>query len=159
VSNFSTSVRDVDTDVAQLGDLLIRYASGIDRKDWPLFRSCWADQIDVEYAEVGKFTDPDAFTELMAQLHGSMGATYHRMTNFVIDVAGDRADMRSYVHAVLMLQPGDADNWIDVVGHYEDVAVKTPDGWRIQARSTYMARMLTGGTKAGQATAAGIDHG
>ena len=70
----------MDSDVAQLGDLLIRYASGIDRKDWPLFRSCWADKIDVDYAEVGNFTDPDAFTELMAQVHGSKGATYHRMS-------------------------------------------------------------------------------
>jgi hypothetical protein len=145
----------VDPDKAQISDVLIRYATGIDSKDWVLFRSCWADEVDVDYAEVGKFTDPDAFTELMEQLHGSMGQTYHRLSNFVIDVDGDRAAVRSYVHAVLMLTPDDQDNWIDVVGHYQDVFVRTPAGWRIQGRSTHMARMLTGGARAGAAAAGG----
>jgi hypothetical protein len=148
----------MDTDVAQIGEVLIRYATGIDQKDWTLFRTCWADEIDVDYAEVGKFTDPDAFSDLMEQLHGGMGATYHRLSNFVIDVQGDQATVRSYVHAVLMLVPGDADNWIDVVGHYDDVFARTPSGWRIRKRSTSMARMLTGGARAGAATATGIDN-
>lgn len=149
----------VDRDVARIGDVLIRYATGIDQKDWALFRSCWADEIDVDYAEVGRFTDPDVFTDLMAQVHGNMGATFHRLSNFVIDVDdnGDRASARSYVHAVLMLQPGDADNWIDVIGSYQDVLVRTSDGWRIWQRSTNMARMITGGARAGQAAVAGID--
>jgi hypothetical protein len=56
-----------------------------------------------------------------------------------------------------MLVPGDADNWIDVVWHYDDVFARTPDGWRIRKRSTSMARMLTGGARAGAATAAGVD--
>jgi hypothetical protein len=59
------------------------------------------------------------------------------------------------VHAVLLLTPGDPDNWIDVVGHYQDVFVRTADGWRIRDRSTHMARMLTGGARAGAATAGG----
>lgn len=147
----------MDPDTAQISDVLIRYATGIDTKDWALFRTCWADEVDVDYVDVGRFTDPDAFTELMQQLHGSMGATYHRLTNLVIDVDGDRATARSYVHAVLLLVPGDADNWIDVVGHYDDVLVRTDVGWRIWRRSTHMGRMLTGGARAGAATAAGID--
>jgi hypothetical protein len=147
----------MDSDVAQIGEVLIRYATGIDRKDWALFRTCWADEIDVDYADVGTFTDPEAFSELMEQLHGNMGATYHRLSNFVIDVQGDAATVRSYVHAVLMLVPGDADNWIDVIGHYDDVFARTSDGWRIRKRTTSMARMLTGGTRAGAMTAAGID--
>jgi hypothetical protein len=147
----------MDSDVAQIGEVLIRYATGIDRKDWTLFRTCWTDEIDVDYAEVGKYTDPDAFTELIQQLHGSMGATYHRLSNFVIDVQGDEATARCYVHAVLMLVPGDADNWIDVIGHYDDVFARTSQGWRIRKRSTGMARMLTGGARAGAVTAAGID--
>jgi len=32
------------------------------------------------------------------------------MSNFVINVDGDRATVRSYVHAVLMLQPDDSTN-------------------------------------------------
>ncbi|MGV0835042.1 nuclear transport factor 2 family protein [Mycolicibacterium thermoresistibile] len=145
----------MNSDKAEIGEVLIRYATGIDQKDWTLFRTCWTDEIDVDYAQLGTFTDPDAFTEVMAQVHGAMGPTYHRMSNFVIDVDGDRATVRSYVHAVLMLQPDDGDNWIDALGHYDDVVVRTADGWRIKRRLSTTARLLTGGDLAAQLHAQG----
>src|SRR4029077_17392619 len=98
-----------------------------------------------------------ALTEVMTRLHENMGPTYHRMSNFVIDVdaSGDRATVRSYVHAVLILQPNDATNWVDVLGHYEDVFVRTADGWRISERVSRTARTLTGGDLAAAAAAGG----
>ena len=97
----------MDADKAQITEVLIRYATGIDSKDWPLFRSCWTDEVDLDYGEVGHFTDPDAFTDLFAQVHNPMGPTYHRLSNFVIDIDGDTATARTYVHAVLMVTPDD----------------------------------------------------
>ena len=97
-------------------------------------RTCWTDEVDVDYGEVGHFTGVDALTDLMSQLHDDMGPTYHRLTNFVIAVDGDRATARSYVHAVLMAIPDDPANWVDALGHYDDVFVRTPDGWRIARR-------------------------
>ncbi len=55
----------MDADKAQIAEVLIRYATGIDSKDWPLFRSCWTDEVDVDYGELGHFTEPDAFTDLL----------------------------------------------------------------------------------------------
>jgi 3-phenylpropionate/cinnamic acid dioxygenase small subunit len=141
----------VDADKAQIAEVLNRYATGIDSKDWPLFRSCWTDDIDVDYGDLGRFTTADELTDLMTKLHDSMGPTYHRMSNFVIDVDGDRATVRSYVHAVLMLRPGDSANWVDAVGHYDDVFVRTPEGWRISSRISHTARLLTGGDLAASA--------
>jgi 3-phenylpropionate/cinnamic acid dioxygenase small subunit len=143
----------VDADNEQIAEVLVRYATGIDSKDWPLLRSCWTDDIDVDYQQLGRFTTADAFTDVMRQLHENMGPTYHRMSNFVIavDEAGDRANVRSYVHAVLMLQPDDSTNWVDALGHYDDVFVRTPDGWRISERVSRTARTLTGGDLAAAA--------
>jgi 3-phenylpropionate/cinnamic acid dioxygenase small subunit len=141
----------VDADKAQIAEVLNRYATGIDSKDWPLFRSCWTDDIDVDYGDLGRFTTADELTDLMTKLHDSMGPTYHRMSNFVIDVDGDRATVRSYVHAVLMLRPGDSANWVDAVGHYDDVFVRTPEGWRISSRISHTASLLTGGDLAASA--------
>jgi hypothetical protein len=137
----------VDADKEQIAEVLIRYATGIDSKDWPLLRSCWTDEIDVDYQQLGRFTSPDALTEVMTRLHENMGPTYHRLSNFVIDIddAGDRATVRSYVHAVLMLQPDDSTNWVDALAHYDDVFVRTPDGWRISQRVSRTARTLAGG--------------
>jgi 3-phenylpropionate/cinnamic acid dioxygenase small subunit len=135
----------VDADKEQIAEVLIRYANGIDSKDWPLFRSCWTDEIDVDYQQLGRFTSADALTEVMTRLHENMGPTYHRLSNFVIAVDGDRATARSYVHAVLMLQPDDSTNWVDALGHYDDIFVRTQGGWRIRERLSRTARTLAGG--------------
>ena len=142
----------MDADKEQIAEVLIRYATGIDSKDWPLLRSCWTDEIDVDYQQLGRFTSADALTDVMRQLHENMGPTYHRMSNFVIAVDGDRATVRSYVQAVLMLQPDDSANWVDALGHYDDVFVRTADGWRISERVSRTARTLTGGELAAEAT-------
>ncbi|WP_102142340.1 nuclear transport factor 2 family protein [Mycobacterium hubeiense] len=134
----------MDTDKAQITEVLIRYATGIDFKDWALFRTCWADDVDIDYGDLGRHTNPDEFTTLMKQIHGGMGQTYHHISNMAVDVDGDHATARSYVHAVLQAVPADSSSWIDALGHYDDELVRTPDGWRIAKRTTNIARVLSG---------------
>jgi len=134
----------VDADKEQIAEVLIRYATGIDFKDWVLLRSCWTEDVDVDYGEVGRYSGADAITGLMEQLHGAMGPTYHRMTNFAITVDGDRATARSYVHAVLQAIPNDAASWVEALGHYDDEFVRTSVGWRIGRRTTSIARVHAG---------------
>ncbi|MCT7660563.1 nuclear transport factor 2 family protein [Mycobacterium deserti] len=133
----------MNADKAQIAEVLIRYATGIDSKDWALFRTCWTDEVDIDYGDLGRFTDAGEFTALMKQVHHGMGPTYHRISNAVIDVDGDRAAARSYVHAVLMAVPGDANSWIDALGHYDDELSRTDDGWRISKRTTNIARVMS----------------
>lgn len=139
----AVSLPDVDADKTQISEVLIRYATGIDAKDWALFRTCWTDEVDIDYGDLGTFTDADAFTELMEQIHGGMGATYHRLSNIAIHLDGDRATARSYVHAVLMAVPDDANSWIDALGHYDDELARTANGWRITKRTTNIARVMS----------------
>jgi hypothetical protein len=134
----------VDDDKGQIAEVLIRYATGIDSKNWPLFRTCWTDEVDIDYGDLGQFTDADAFAALMTQIHDGMGQTYHRLCNLVVDVEGDRATARTYVHAVLMAISGDSSSWIDALGHYDDGLVRTPDGWRIEKRTAHIARVMSG---------------
>ncbi|MEO3760287.1 nuclear transport factor 2 family protein [Mycobacterium sp. B14F4] len=133
----------MDADNAQITDVLIRYATGIDFKDWALFRTCWADEVDIDYGDLGRHSDADQFTALMEQIHGGMGQTYHRISNPAIEVDGDRATARSYVHAVLQAVPGDSNSWIDALGHYDDELARTADGWRIVKRTTHIARVMS----------------
>jgi hypothetical protein len=134
----------VDADKEQIAEVLIRYATGIDFKDWPLLRTCWTEDVDVDYGEVGRYSGADAITGLMEQLHSAMGPTYHRLTNFTITVDGDRATARSYVHAVLQAIPDDTTSWVEALGHYDDELVRTSDGWRIARRTTNIARVHAG---------------
>lgn len=136
---------DVWEDKAQISEVLIRYATGIDRRDWELFRSIWADDAVSDYGRGFRFHGPDEVTEYMIETHRPMGATQHRMTNMVIEVDGDRATARTYAHVVLMVDKNDPTAWMDVIAHYDDVFVRTPDGWRISERKARQSRRLTSG--------------
>jgi 3-phenylpropionate/cinnamic acid dioxygenase small subunit len=146
----------IDADKAEIAEVLIRYATGIDRRDWPLFRTCWTADVRADYEQVGQFTDVETLTDIMQLVHNPMGPTYHRMSNFVIDVNGDHAAVRSYFHAVLLLSPGDSTNWFDAVGHYDDEFSKTADGWRISRRNVHTARLLSHGDLATSAASRGV---
>jgi 3-phenylpropionate/cinnamic acid dioxygenase small subunit len=140
-------------DEAEISDVLIRYATGIDQRDWPLFRTCWTHDVDADYDQLGQLKGVDAITDVMIRMHEAMGPTYHQLSNFVINIDGDRAVVKSYVHAVLMLTPDDSKNWVDAVGHYDDVFIHTAEGWRIGRRVSRTARILTGGDMAAAAAA------
>jgi hypothetical protein len=137
----------VDTDEAAIINVLTRYATGIDRCDWALFRTCWTDEVDLDYGDVGHFTDPDALTTLFSQIHDPMGPTYHRLTNFVVtvDEGGDVATARTYVHAVLMMTTEPNSMWVEAVGHYDDELLRTAGEWRIRKRVTHTPRITNGG--------------
>ena len=36
-------------DRAEISDVQLRYATGLDSRDWPLFRSCFADEIETDF--------------------------------------------------------------------------------------------------------------
>jgi 3-phenylpropionate/cinnamic acid dioxygenase small subunit len=129
-------------------DVLVRYATGIDSRNWTLFRTCFTPDVHADYgSDVGKWTDVDAITEYMKVMHQDMRATSHMLSNFVIDVDGDTATASTYVHAVLVVTD-DPPLWYEPVGRYVDHLERTADGWRIRERTFHLTRMLTSGSGA-----------
>lgn len=119
-------------DRLDIGDVLVRYATGIDRRDWPLFRTVFAPDCVLDYGQIGQWTGVDAVTDAMEAMHAQAGHTMHRMTNHAVTLAADRASARTYVDAYVM----SADNaaGVNAVGIYDDELVRTAEGWRIQRR-------------------------
>ena len=131
--------RDTRQDVAEV---LIRYATGIDRRDWKLFRSCFTEDCVGDYGDTGYFEGVEALTEFMVRAHASMGHILHRITNETVTrIADDRVAARSYVDAVLMLS--DDGRGVHAIGFYDDELVRADDGWRIARRRFTMVRMET----------------
>jgi 3-phenylpropionate/cinnamic acid dioxygenase small subunit len=122
------------SDRADIEQLLVHYATGIDQRDWNLFRSCFTDDAVGDYGDIGTFAGAEALTDFMIAAHRGFGPTNHMLSNFVIQVDGDRATARSYVHVVLAFAH-DRDAWFDGVGTYEDALVQTDSGWRIAHRT------------------------
>ncbi|WNG90395.1 nuclear transport factor 2 family protein [Mycobacterium sp. ITM-2016-00317] len=119
-------------DRAQISDVLVRYATGIDSRDWPLFRTVFTEDCELDYGEIGTFVGADTVVQFMADTHQMAGHTLHRITNQAVDVDGDTATARAYVDALIMA-PDNASG-VNAVGFYDDELSRTDTGWRIRRR-------------------------
>lgn len=133
-------------DRQDITDVLLRYATGIDRRDWTLFRTVFTDDCELDYGEIGVWKGVDAVTEFMQQAHALAGHTMHRLTNQVITVDGDEAQARTYVDALIMV--GDNKSGVNGIGFYDDDLVRTDAGWRIARRRFTAVRVATVGEPA-----------
>ncbi len=130
-------------DVEQITDVLARYATGIDTKNWALFRTCFTDNAQFDYGEIGQWSGPGGITEFMIAAHQGMSDTKHMLHNTVVDFQDhDHATAVTYVHTVQALA-ADPNQWIDGVGQYQDQLLRTDDGWRISARTFTQTRLFS----------------
>lgn len=114
--------------------VLLRYATGIDMRDWPLFRSCFSEDFEADYGSFGKWRGPREITEYMQAAHLAVGPTLHRITNVSIWRHAGEVRARSYVDALLM--PAKAGGPINRgIGAYHDCLARTGEGWRISRRT------------------------
>jgi 3-phenylpropionate/cinnamic acid dioxygenase small subunit len=128
-------------DRQDITEVLLRYATGIDRRDWPLFRTVFTDDCELDYGEIGTWRGVDAVTDFMEQSHALAGYTMHRMTNQVITVDRDKAEARTYVDGLIMA--GDNRSGVNAIGFYDDDIVRTHAGWRIARRRFTPVRVTT----------------
>ena len=80
-----------------VGDVILRYARGVDRRDWDLVRSCFADDAAVEGS---RFSGP--IDEYLAMLRPGVEAfptTMHFMGNQLAEIDGERASTETYAIA------------------------------------------------------------
>jgi len=136
-----TSDVDPRRDEAAIARVLLRYATGVDRRDWDAFRTCFTDDVVAEYEGIGTWQSAQEITEFMQQAHAGAGRTMHQVTNLVVDVDGDTATARCYVQALVMGRDGRSG--VQGFGYYDDELVRTPDGWRVARRRFTPVRMQT----------------
>lgn len=115
-----------------IAELHHTYARGIDTQDWALFRSIFDDVVVADYSRwgMGERTEMpgDAFAGLVRGLFSTPRlVTQHYMSNFLIEVSGDRAQGDTYVFARHKI--GDAVMSLNAV--YTCEYVRREDGWKI----------------------------
>jgi SnoaL-like protein len=115
-------------DRLEITELLSRYAHAIDAMDWDLLATVFTEDVVADFSSVGQYVEMDAtingFEPLVAWYEVALApfqGVMHFMTNHLIDLDGDRARTRSYMH-VLNMSMG---------GVYHADCVRTPAGWRI----------------------------
>jgi hypothetical protein len=122
-------------DRAEISDTVIRYATGIDMRDWQAYRSCFADEVDLDFTSWSGGSPmrltADEWTEAVRSGLSGFRATQHISSNHVIAINEDEATCVSYMQAQHYLPTDSGSNCFTLGGFYTNTLVRTPQGWKI----------------------------
>ncbi len=119
-----------------MDDLLVRYATVIDARDWAGLDTVFTPDAHLDYRSAGGIRG--SFSEVrqwLSEVLPIFTSTQHLIVNRAVQIAPDgTARARSIFHNPNQLLVG-GEPWLFVVGgRYHDRMVRTPDGWRIASR-------------------------
>jgi hypothetical protein len=125
-------------------DVVIAYATGIDRREWDLYRSCFTDPCEFDFStwsgRPAASIPADTWVANVRAVNGSFDATQHISANHVVRFdADDRAECVSYMQAQHFFTPDTmaaegrpgATNWCLLGGYYTNRLVRADGTWRI----------------------------
>jgi 3-phenylpropionate/cinnamic acid dioxygenase small subunit len=115
-------------------DVLYRYATALDTRDWDLLRTCFVPAAVCDFGELGGVNEgTEAIVETIRSALEPFSVTQHIVTNVVVDLAGDAARSTCH-HQGQHVFAGEDRSWF-VGGTYRDRLVRSRDGWRIEHRA------------------------
>jgi len=124
------------SDRLRIHDLLVRYTVAIDTKDWALLDTCFTPDAHLDYTSAGGVAGD--YPKVRAWLEKALApfpVTVHAISNAVVEIEGDAATARTYVHNPMAFPRPDGSLHVFTVGAwYNDKLVWTDDGWRIRER-------------------------
>jgi hypothetical protein len=129
-------------DRAAITDVVNRYATGLDRRDWQLLRSIFADEIDMEYTSVGIKAgrySADRWVRSSEVLFAGFGPTQHTLTNHAIELHGDTAHCVVYMRAEhFIVDDAPAENRWTIGGYYTVDLISVQKTWRVHAMGLHV---------------------
>lgn len=118
---------------------ILKYATAADLRDWQLYKSILADQIDIDFSSflngpVATITS-DQLLEQVKGLIPGFDATQHQLTNFVINIneACDEADAVAYMQAEHFINVENRDLFHTVGGYYAYKLKCEDNNWKIHS--------------------------
>lgn len=123
-------------DRIEIDDLLTRYATAVDTRDWDLYQTVFTADALIDYTSSGGIRGGVAeMTKWLSDALSIFSMSQHLVTNRDIRVAGDTATSRSYFYNPMGRTKRDGTlELMFVGGFYRDQLRRTADGWRIAER-------------------------
>jgi hypothetical protein len=133
--NESQRLRDL-LDKQDITEAILRYATGIDMRDWELYRQAFTDEVEVDFSSwsgggLQRMSADQWVAGVRSTLAGFAG-TQHTLTNFVITLRGDEATAVVYMSAQHYLPNDKGDSTLLIGGYYTHELVRTATDWKIR---------------------------
>ena len=136
----TTSQTKHPSDRDELVELMSRYATMPDTNNWvELPKLVFTEEFVADFSAFGTpavTVTREAWGQQSSKVFAGWTATHHSITNHLITIDGDRATIRAHVHvehfAPDEIAAGGANSWL-VTGFYDNIAIRTPEGWRLSA--------------------------
>ena len=120
----------VTKDRIEIQDVMLRYAAGVDERDMQMYRSCFADDVEVVGFGDATVQGGDAWTEYVVGALGRFEATQHMLSPVLATIDGDMADARTDVQAFHFLKEP-AGHTLTLWATYRSKMRRTAQGWKI----------------------------
>lgn len=120
-------------DRQEIIDLLIRYATTLDSRDWPTLHHIFVPDVIADFVNF----HCEGIDQVVDTCRGALGgltSSQHLLGNFAVEIDGDRATSACYLHAMHYYAPATGLKTFIIAGTYRDALVRTVGGWRIERR-------------------------
>jgi 3-phenylpropionate/cinnamic acid dioxygenase small subunit len=130
------AARSAIADRLAIVDVISNYATGLDARDWTLWRSVFVDDVVFDLSswshEPARRLSADRVVAAQARIFAELSTTQHFIANHRITIDGDRARVLAHMRAEHWLPvEGGATERYTMFGYYDDKLVRTADGWKI----------------------------
>ena len=121
-------------DRLEINDLLVRYATALDGRDWPLLAEVFIPEADggLRWHPQRGHRRRSSRSAGVRWSRSPLASTCSETSPVQLD--GDRATSSCYLHAQHFLVGARGLNTYVMAGTYRDRLVRTQDGWRIEHR-------------------------
>jgi len=123
-------------DKLAVAECVYRYATGVDTRDWAMYRSLFTDEIEVDFSSYGPGRPPvtmaaDDWVAGLKPLFCRLATTQHMMSNPLVELEGDSAQITMYVRAHHVLDPEDPESYYTIGGYYRNRLVREHGNWKL----------------------------
>ena len=134
-------------DRAAVRDVILRYARGIDRRDFDAVRDCFRPDVEGDFGGEWR-SDRDSLIEFISGV-AYFHTTMHMMGNSFVEVSGDEASLQSYGMLAHHGTNDDGGEWQynNSVARYSEDLVRSDEGWAIQRRGAQPVWAAVGATE------------
>lgn len=119
-------------------DVAVRYCWALDTRDWDALGEVFLPDSTADLADGIVLVGLDAIVARCRAALTPLDDSQHIVSTHQVDVEGDTATHRCYLHAQHVRHGVEGGATYVVGGRYEDRLVRTADGWRITNRDLTM---------------------